>query len=133
MADRPWRNHHICFGQPGPGLPNLQVSVSSSRPTLQQTSTSAEVSEPPAHLQVEIGPCWTASSNFGNVPGGFGTTGLAMLWLDFSLWAGATPSLFLLWWPFQTRGCSASGRMIRVGLLQGLRWGRVDSNKRISQ
>ena len=60
VADRPWQNHHICFGQPGPGLPNLQVSVSSSGPTLQRTSTSAEVSEPPAHLQVEIGPCRTA-------------------------------------------------------------------------
>ena len=30
------------------------------RLTLQRTSTSAEVSEPPAHLQVEIGPCQTA-------------------------------------------------------------------------
>ena len=73
------------------------------------------------------------ASNFGNVPGGFGTTGPAALWLDFSLWVGATPSLFLLRWPFQTCGCSASGRMIRVGLLQGLRWGQVDSNKRVSQ
>ena len=42
-------------------LPNLQVSVSSSGPTLQRTLTSAEVSEPPAHLQVEIGPCQIAS------------------------------------------------------------------------
>ena len=73
------------------------------------------------------------ASNFGNVPGGLSTTGLAALRLDFSPWARATPSLFLLRWPFQTCGCSALGRMIRVGLLQDLRWGRVDSNKRVGQ
>ena len=73
------------------------------------------------------------ASNLGNIPGGFSTTGPAALWLDFSPRAGATPSLFLLRGPFQTRGCSASGRMIRVGLLQGLRWGWVDSNKRVGQ
>ena len=61
--------------------------------------------------------------NLGNIPGGFSTTGAATLWLDFSPRAGATPSLFLLQWPFQTRGCSASDGMFRVGLLQGLRWG----------
>ena len=72
------------------------------------------------------------ASNFGNVPGGFSTTGPATLWLDFSPRARAT-SLFLLRWPFQMHGCSASGRMIRVGLLQGLRWGQVDSNKRVGQ
>ena len=71
--------------------------------------------------------------NLGNVPGGFSTTGAAVLWLDFSPRAGATPSLFLLRWPFQMRGCSASDGMIRVGLLQGLRWGWVDSNKRVGQ
>ena len=71
--------------------------------------------------------------NLGNVPGGFSTTGAAALWLDFSQRAGATPSLFLLRWPFQMRGRSASGGMIRVGLLQGLRWGQVDSNKWVSQ
>ena len=73
------------------------------------------------------------ASNLGNVPGGFGTTGPATLWLDFSPRAGATPSLFLLRWPLQMCGCSASGRMIWVGLLQGLRRGRVDSNKRVGQ
>ena len=71
--------------------------------------------------------------NLGNVPGGFSTTGAAAFWLDFCPWVGATPSLFLLQWPFKTRGCSALGGMIRVGLLQGLRWGRVDSNKRVGQ
>ena len=71
--------------------------------------------------------------NLGNVPGGFSTTGAAALWLNFSPRAGATPLLFLLRWLFQTRGCSASDGMIRVGLLQGLRWGWVDSNKWVSQ
>ena len=73
------------------------------------------------------------ASNFGNVPGGFGTTGPATLWFSFSPWAGATPSLFLLRWPFQTCRCSASGRVIRVGLLQDFRWGQVDSNKWVGQ
>ena len=73
------------------------------------------------------------ASNFGNIPGGFGTTGPAALWFSFSPPAGATPSLFLLQWPFQTCRCSASGRVIRVGLLQDFRWGRVDSNKRVGQ
>ena len=36
------------------------------------------------------------TSNLGNIPGGFSTTGLATLWLDFSLRVGATPLLFLL-------------------------------------
>ena len=71
--------------------------------------------------------------NLGNVPGGFSTTGAAALWLDFSPRAGATPSLFLLRWPFRMRGCSASDGMIRVGLLQGLRWGWLDSNKWVGQ
>ena len=71
--------------------------------------------------------------NLGNVPGGFSTTGAAVLWLDLSPQAGATPSLFLLQWPFQMRGCSASDGMIRIGLLQGLRWGWVDSNERVGQ
>ena len=68
MANRPWRNHHICFGQPGRGLPNLQVSASSGGPTLRQTSTSAEMSEPPAHLEVKIEPCLTADSQLGKRP-----------------------------------------------------------------
>ena len=68
VADRPWRNHHICFGQPGPGLLNLQVSAISGGPTLRQTSTSAEVSEPPAHLEVEIKPCQAANSQLGTGP-----------------------------------------------------------------
>ena len=68
MADRPWRNHHISLGQPGPGLPNLQVSVSSSGPTLLRTSLLVEVSEPPAHLQVEIEPCQTAGFQFWKRP-----------------------------------------------------------------
>ena len=59
--------------------------------------------------------------NLGNVPGGFSTTGAATLWLHFPPQAGATPSPFLLWWSFQMRGCSASGGMIPVRLLQGLR------------
>ena len=71
--------------------------------------------------------------NFGNVPGGFSTTGVAAFWLDFCPRAGATPSLFLLRGPFQTRCCSASGWMIWVGLLQGFGWGWVDSNKRVGQ
>ena len=71
--------------------------------------------------------------NYGNIPGGFSTTGAAAFWLDFCPWAGATPSLFLLRGPFQTCGCSASGGMIWVGLLQGVRWGWVDSNKRVDQ
>ena len=71
--------------------------------------------------------------NLGNIPGGFSTTGAAALWLDFSPRAGATSSLFLFRWPFQMRGSSASDGMIRVGLLQGLRWGRVDSFKRVGQ
>ena len=71
--------------------------------------------------------------NLGNIPGGFSTTGVAVLWLDFSPRAGATPSLFLLRWPFQTHGRSALGGMIWVGLLQGLRWWRVDSNKQVGQ
>ena len=54
--------------QPGQGLPNLQVSVSSSGPTLQWTSTLAEVSEPLAHLQVEIGPCRTAGFQLWKCP-----------------------------------------------------------------
>ena len=68
MAGRPWRNHHICFRQPGPGLPNLQVSVSSGGPSSQRTSTSAEVSEPPVHLRVEIGPCRTAGFQLWKCP-----------------------------------------------------------------
>ena len=68
VADCPWQNHHICFGQLDPGLPNLQVSVSSGGPTLQRTSTSVEVSEPLAHLQVEIGPCRTAGFQLWKCP-----------------------------------------------------------------
>ena len=68
MADHPWRNHHICFRQPGPGLLNLQVSAISGGPTLRQTSTSAEVSEPLAHLEVEIKPCQAADSQLGRCP-----------------------------------------------------------------
>ena len=71
--------------------------------------------------------------NFGNVPGGFSTTGGAAFRLYFCSWVGATPSLLLLRGPFQMRGCSASGGMIWVGLLQGVRWGRVDSNKQVGQ
>ena len=61
MANHPWQSHHICSRQLGQGFPNLQVSVSSGRPTLQGTLTSAEVPEPPAHLRVENGPCSIAS------------------------------------------------------------------------
>ena len=71
--------------------------------------------------------------NLGNIPRGFSTTGAAAFWLDFSPRAGATPSLFLLRWPFQMRGCSASGGMIQVGLLPSLRWRRVDSKKWVGQ
>ena len=68
VANRPWWNHHICFGQPGPGLPNLQVSVSPGRPTLPQILTLGEVSEPPAHLQVEIRHCQTAGFQLAKRP-----------------------------------------------------------------
>ena len=110
MTNRPWQNHHICFRQPGPGLPNLQASVSSSGPTLQWTSTLAEVSEPLAHLQVEIGPCRTAGFQLWKCPRR----------VRHHLTSRALARL-LLWWPLQMHGCSALGRMIRVGLLQGLR------------
>ena len=72
------------------------------------------------------------ASNFGDVPGGLSTTGPAALWVSFSPRAGATPLLFLQW-PFQTRGCSASGRLIRVRFPQDFWWGRVDSSKWVSQ
>ena len=89
-------------------------------PTLRQTSTLAEVSEPLAHSEVEIEPCRTANSpTWETSQEGFSTTGAAVLWLYFSPRAGATPSLFLLRWPFQMHGCSASDRMIWVRLLQG--------------
>ena len=68
VANRPWRNHHICFGQPGPGLLNLQVSAISGGPTLRQTSTLAEVSQPLARLEVEIEPCRAADSQLGRRP-----------------------------------------------------------------
>ena len=73
------------------------------------------------------------ASNFGNIPGGFGTTGPAALWLNFSPWVGVAPSLFLLRRLFQLHRCSASGRVIWVGLLQDHRWGRVDSSEWIGQ
>ena len=68
MADHPWQSHHICYGQPGPGFPNLQVSVSSGGPTLQRTLTSAQAPEPPAHLQVKNGPCQIAGLQLWKCP-----------------------------------------------------------------
>ena len=68
VADHPWQSHHICSGRPGPGFPNLQVSASSGGPTLQQTLTSVEVPEPPAHLWVENGPCQIAGLQLWKCP-----------------------------------------------------------------
>ena len=65
-ADHPWWNYHICSEQPGPGLSNLQVSATSGKPTLRQTSTSARVSQPPTYLEIE--PCRTANSQLWKHP-----------------------------------------------------------------
>ena len=56
------------LGSQAQAFQNLQVLASSGGLTLWQTSTSAEVSEPPAHLEVEIKPCRAADSQLGKCP-----------------------------------------------------------------
>ena len=76
-----------------------------------------------------------SASDIGKVPGGFGTTRVAMLWFSFTSGVGIAPSLLpirgvicLLW--FRTGGCSTmAGLTRRAALLGDFWWWWVDSGQ----
>ena len=89
--------------------------------------------------QLRRGLVRVSTSDMGKVPGGFGTTGMATLWVRFPFGAGiAPPFLFIqrvvcLWW-FRLGGRSTpAGLTHRAAFLEDFQWWRVDSGKWVSK
>ena len=80
-----------------------------------------------------------STSDLGKVPGGFGTTRVAMLWFSFTSGVGIAPSLLFiqgvihLQW-FRMGGCSTTaGLTHRAALLEDFWWWRVDPGERVGK
>ena len=80
-----------------------------------------------------------STSDMGKVPGGFGATRTATLWVRFPFGGGTGPSLLFIRRVVHPRWFRPGGRSTLAGLTRGAAfledfwWQRVDSGKRVSK